>query len=223
MGCVAPPYPIAGYPTGRIEKEPRLLCSSSPVPGDVEIYEQEIEHDYRLVMSPEGGRESVPLKSSYRYLIRIGDQPIKELKFLRCNAGRLSGEHFAQIYSVGEQKWVGYGRSREAPDARSSSVEIQGETERLKLGMETSRYFISMFSPKGILSRIRVTAMTTPNFEYLQETRAVRFLGPSGWMLYLIEEGRVIPEPKMPDSNEMRGYRREESNGTTSVFSQAAG
>jgi hypothetical protein len=200
-GCVAGPNPLVGYPTGESVRPPRLLSSSSPRGGaSTKIYEQAIDHNYRLLLSPEGGRASIPLKSSYRYLIQAGDQPKRELEFLRSTAGRLSEEHFTQVYSVTGEKWVGYGRCAGAPDDSSALSTLQTEEERKRAATETSRYFISVFSPERLLSRESVTTSITPEFAYRPAIRALRFHGPSGWMLYLVDEGRTLPEPLQPGS-----------------------
>jgi hypothetical protein len=153
-GCVAGLSPIVGYPNGTTEKPPRLLGSSLTTQGEsmAKIYEQEIEHNYRLLLSPEGGRASIPLKSSYRYLIEVGGQPKQELKFLRSKAGRLSAEYFIQINSLGEEKWVGYGRCAGAPDESSALWELVVEQWLL-----AARIYSLMDSLKIILWNLDAT------------------------------------------------------------------
>jgi hypothetical protein len=194
-GCVAGFAPIVGHPNGQTEKPPRLIASSSPTDGETlaQIYEQEVEHNYRLLLSPDGGRASFPLKSSYHYLVQIGDQPKQELRFLRSKAGRLAAEEeFIQIHFVGGEKWVGYGRCAGAPEESSAFWELQSDAERERTARATSRYFISVFSPKKILSRKVVTTLLTPDFQYVPAVHALRFHGPGGWMLYMIDERRIV-------------------------------
>ena len=140
-GCVAGVNPIVGYPNGKVEKSLRLLSSSSPTEGETltRIYEQEIEHNYRLLLSPEGGRSRIPLKSSYRYLIQVGDELKRELTFLRSNARRLSAEHFTRLHFVAGEKWVGYGPCSDAPDENSTLREWETDEEPKRSATATSR------------------------------------------------------------------------------------
>jgi hypothetical protein len=202
-GCPAGVAPLVGYPTGSKAREPEVVSSLPASPGRAEIrlYCQEIDHNYKLLASPDGGRDSISLKQSYRYQVRIGDGEMRELKFLRSDPGigPHPNEYFQKLYSLSD-RWVGYGQCSGArSDYEPPAWSPETPEEKAAAEKETSRYFITVFDPEKLIVRSEVVTMARrPGLEFRGDLRAVRYRGPSGWMLYMIGENRSKKEPNQP-------------------------
>jgi hypothetical protein len=200
-GCPAGVAPIVAYPTGSTAKEPELVASlpATTSRSEIPLYRQEIEHNYKVLASPDGGRDNHPLKSSYRYFVRIGGDDLKELEFLRSDPGIAAhpAEYFKKISPiVGREEWVGYGLCSGESEFDPSGWFPESPEEKVKGEKETSRYFICVFSPTALLARVEVISMTRkPGIEYLPEARAVRYRGPKGWMRFEVESRQIKKEP----------------------------
>jgi hypothetical protein len=199
-GCIAGVAPIVGYPIGTTANH-REEISSLPATRTrpkTTLYKQVIDHNYRLLFSPEGGRDNITLKHGYRYFVKVGDGEKTELRFLRSNPGIATSpaEPFDEVYPLpSRDAWIGYGLcSGEYPD--SGYLENDTPAARLAAERHESRYFITLFSPEKQLSRTIITATTQkPGIRYLPDLRAIQFRSLSGMMLYLIDENRVVPKP----------------------------
>jgi len=201
-GCSAGFSPIVGFPNGSKAEDIEVVCTR-PQSNNLEaatIYSQEILHNYRLLLSPDGGRESIPLKRSYRYYLKVGSGKIKELTFLRSNPSMVSNdaEYFIAIHFLPEEnRWIGYGRCSGAPsDWAPYSWSPETATEKVVAEKRTSQYYICIFSSQKIIGRIKIiTSMRRPGLEYKKDISAIRYHTPSGWMLYLIKENKIVREP----------------------------
>ena len=199
-GCPAGIAPIVGYPVGSKASAPEILSSlsASSAHPQIRLYRQQIDHNYKLLASPDGGRDRTPLKESYRYYARIGDGEMRELEFLRSDPGigPHPAEYFQKIYSLSD-RWVGYGlcsgaRSDYEPPLWSQET----PDEKATAEKETSRYFITVFGPDKLIARVEVVTLARrPGLEFRDDIRAVRYRSPSGWMRYLIDENRSTKEP----------------------------
>jgi hypothetical protein len=215
-GCPAGVAPIVAYPTGSMTKEPQLIASlpATSAHAEIRLYSQEIEHNYKVLVSPDGGRDNHPLKSSYRYYVKIGNTGLNELEFLRSNPGMTSrpAEYFKKISPVGGQEaWVGYGLCSGESEFDPSGWFPESPEQKAEGEKRTSRYFISVFSPTALLARVEVISMTRrPGIEYLPEAKAVRFRGPNGWMRFEVESHQIVKEPGQ--SSELRPLTRQGSS-----------
>lgn len=200
-GCPAGLAPLVGYPIGSTVREPEKIASrpAGPMCAAAILYRQDIDHNYRLLLSPDGGRSSIPLKTSYRYYLRTGSGEMQELAFLRSDPGM--GDHPAEyLRSVVPHStrdiWIGFGLCAGESDFDSSGFFPETDAERTTAEKKTSKYFIEVFSATKLLARVEAVAMTRkPGIECLAARNAVRFRGPEGWMLYLADENRIIKDP----------------------------
>ena len=200
-GCPAGIAPLVGYPIGSKINDPEMLSSipASPDRAETRLYRQTIDHNYKLLAGPDGGRESIPLKESYRYYVKCGNVEMRELTFLRSDPGMGAhpAEYFKKVYplSTGEG-WVAYGLCAGESDFDSSGWYPETLEEKAAAEKETTRYFITVFSPTQIKARVEVVAMQRkPNIEYREGINAVRYRGPAGWMLYRVSDNQSMKEP----------------------------
>ena len=169
----------------------------------VTLYRQEIDHNYRLLASPEGGRASHPLKQSYRYYLKTGSAEMRELAFLRSDPWPQNSDYLDEVhYLPTGGRWVGFGLSSGSPSSYEHEPwSSQTPEEKKAEEQRTSAYFIVVFSAEKLLLKTKVvTMMQRPGVEYREDMHSVRFRGPNGWMLYLVDENRIIQEPNSESS-----------------------
>ena len=200
-GCPAGIAPMVGYPTGSKVNDPEVLSSipGSQGRGEVRLYRQKIDHNYKLLASPDGGRDNIPLKESYRYYVRNGDGDMQELTFLRSDPGigPHPAEYFINVHplSTGDG-WVAYGLCSGESDFDSSGWYPETPEAKAAAEKKTSRYFLTVFSPTQLKVRVEVDMMQRkPSIDYRKEINAVRYRGPAGWMLYRVADNLSVKEP----------------------------
>jgi len=196
---------MVGYPTGSKINEPEMLSSipASHERAEVRLYRQEIDHNYKLLASPDGGRENISLKTSYRYYVKSGDGEMRELTFLRSDpgVGPHPDEYFKNVHplSTGDG-WIAYGLCSGESDYDSSGWYPETPEKSVAAEKETSRYFIIVFSPTQLKARVEVIAtQRKPGIEYREAINALRYRGPAGWMLYRVAENLSVKDPNAPE------------------------
>ena len=163
-GCVAGIAPIVGVPL-RDSKEPmEEVCRTTDSSARVAILCQTTLHEYKLFFSPEGPRDSYPLKRTHHYFVQIGDASPRELT-------SLSSRHSLDIDRIETIKsgiqWIVIGAGRDPITAA-----------RLRTNTAI------VFTPEKVIHRFTFElASGAPSPQISPDRGHLRYLSPTGWQL----------------------------------------
>ena len=197
-GCLGP-YTV-GYGNGTETDKPESLAvrPATAIGASQELFVQKITKTGRLLLSPDGGRDKIPLSWGYRYYLKIGAGPDRELEFLRIADTHGPEREFAMAFAlIGTDRWIGIRQAKQDFGFAYDKAFVSGSGQEHQFPV--CNYPVILFSPQGILQRYEIeTVAGAPQFQMQPDSAAIRFWRNDGWCLFDVATGQVHPEPNRP-------------------------